>query len=39
MTRVLGAEGAIFDDVFAVFAGEVELPDGLVGALGAEDGA
>lgn len=34
MTRVLGAEGAIFDDVFAAFAGEVDLPDGLVGALG-----
>jgi hypothetical protein len=35
MARVLGAEGAVFNDVFAVFAGEVDLPDGMVGAIGA----
>ncbi len=39
MARVLGADGAAFNDVFAVFAGEVDLPDGMVGALGAGDGS
>lgn len=35
MDRVLGAEGeAAFGKVFAVFAGEVDLPDGIVGDLG-----
>jgi len=37
MTRVLGAEGAVFNDVFAVFAGELDLPDGMVGAIAAGD--
>ena len=35
MGRVLGPEGAAaFGKVFAVFAGEVDLPDGIVGDLG-----
>jgi tetratricopeptide (TPR) repeat protein len=39
MARVLGPEGAApFDRVFAVFAGEIELPDGIVGDLGAPAG-
>jgi hypothetical protein len=33
MQRVLGADGACFDRVFAIFGGEVDLPDGVVGAL------
>jgi len=31
MERVLGPDGDAFDPVFAVFAGEVDLPDGIVG--------
>jgi tetratricopeptide (TPR) repeat protein len=39
MARVLGPEGvAAFDRIFAVFAGEIELPDGIVGDLGAPAG-
>jgi Tetratricopeptide repeat len=34
MDRVLGPDGARFDRVFAIFGGEVDLPDGVVGALG-----
>jgi hypothetical protein len=37
MARVLGADGARFDRVFAVFAGEIELPDGIVGRLDEAD--
>ena len=34
MDRVLGDEGeAAFGKVFAVFAGEADLPDGIVGVL------
>jgi tetratricopeptide (TPR) repeat protein len=36
MARVLGPEGAPFDPVFAVFAGEVDLPDGVVGRIVAD---
>jgi hypothetical protein len=39
MSRVLGPEGfAAFDRIFAVFAGEIDLPDGIVGDLGAPAG-
>jgi len=35
MDRVLGPEGEVaFGKVFAVFAGEIDLPDGIVGDLG-----
>lgn len=33
MERVLGPDGVRFDRVFAIFGGEVDLPDGIVGAL------
>lgn len=36
MERVLGPEGQQFARVFAAFAGEIDLPDGIVGNLGDE---
>ncbi len=37
MARALGPEGASFDPVFAIFAGDVELPDGIVGTIAVDE--
>ena len=38
MARALGPDGARFDSVFAIFAGELALPDGVVGTLDTDGG-